>query len=74
VAVALQKETGPLAAIASYFTVAMDLEYLILGILGLLLSLGSLIWLVERPRGSDTSRMKVVSPHGMRAFIGRLSR
>ena len=49
VAVALRKETGPLAAIASYLTVAMDLGYLILGILALLLLLAAAIWLVERP-------------------------
>ena len=54
VAVALRKETGPLAAISSYLTVAMDLGYLILGILALLLLLGSIIWLVERPRRSET--------------------
>ena len=52
VAVALRKETGPLAAISSYLTVAMELGYLILGILVLLLLLGSIIWLVERPRRS----------------------
>ena len=57
VAVALRKETGPLAAISSYVTVAMDLGYLILGVLTLLLLLGSLIWLVERPRRSG------VKPH-----------
>ena len=54
VAVALRKESGPLAAISSYLTVAMDLGYLILGILALLLLLGSIIWLVERPRRSET--------------------
>ena len=53
VAVALRKETGPLAAISSYLTVAMDLGYLILGILALLVLLGSVIWLVERPRRSE---------------------
>ena len=53
VAVALRKETGPLAAISSYLTVAVDLGYLILGILALLLLLGALIWLVERPRRSE---------------------
>ncbi len=53
VAVALRKETGPLAAISSYLTVAMELGYLILGILALLLLLGSIIWVVERPRRSD---------------------
>jgi len=53
VAVALRKETGPVAAISSYLTVAMDLGYLILGILALLLLLGAVIWLVERPRRSE---------------------
>ena len=52
VAVALRKETGPLAAISSYLTVAMELGYLILGILALLVLLGLIIWLVERPRRS----------------------
>ena len=54
VAVALRKETGPLAAISSYLTVAMDLGNLILGILALLLLLAAAIWLVERPRRSGT--------------------
>ena len=54
VAVALRKETGPLAAIASYLTVAADLGYLIVGILALLLLLGFVIWLIERPRRSGT--------------------
>ena len=54
VAVALRKETGPLAAISSYLTVAMDLGYLILGILALLLLLGAVIYVVERPGRSET--------------------
>jgi ABC-type amino acid transport substrate-binding protein len=54
VAVALRKETGPLAAISSYLTVAMDLGYLILGILALLLLLGAVIYLVERPGRLET--------------------
>jgi ABC-type amino acid transport substrate-binding protein len=49
VAVALPKETGPLAAIVSYVTVAADLGALIVGILALLLLLGVVIWLIERP-------------------------
>jgi ABC-type amino acid transport substrate-binding protein len=52
VAVALRKDAGALAAISSYMTVATELGYLILGILALLVLLGSIIWLVERPRGS----------------------
>jgi polar amino acid transport system substrate-binding protein len=54
VAVALRKETGPLAAIASYVTAAADLGYLMVGILALLLLLGVVIWLVERPGRSGT--------------------
>ena len=54
VAVALRKETGPLAAISSYLTVAMDLGYLILGILTLLFLLGAVIYVVERPGRSGT--------------------
>ena len=54
VAVALRKETGPLAAIASYLTVAADLGYLIVAILALLLLLGFVIWLIERPRRLGT--------------------
>ena len=49
VAVALPKETGPLAAIVSYGTVAADLGTLIVGIFALLLLLGVVIWLIERP-------------------------
>jgi len=49
VAVALPKETGPLAAIVSYVTVAADLGTLIVGIFTLLLLLGVVIWLIERP-------------------------
>ncbi len=54
VAVALRKETGPLAAISSYLTVAMDLGYLILGIFALLVLLGAVIYVVERPGRSRT--------------------
>ena len=54
VAVALRKETGPLAAIVSYVTVAADLGYLIVGVLVLLLLLGVLIWLIERPVRTGT--------------------
>src|SRR5208283_47448 len=49
VAVALPKETGPLAAIVSYVTVAADLGTLIVGLFTLLLLLGVVIWLIERP-------------------------
>ena len=49
VAVALRKETGPLAAILSYGAAVADLGYLIVGILALLLLLGVVIWLIERP-------------------------
>jgi len=49
VAVALPKETGPFAAIVSYVTVAADLGTLIVGIFALLLLLGVVIWLIERP-------------------------
>ena len=53
VAVALPKETGPLAAIVSYVTVAADLGTLIVGIFTLLLLLGVVIWLIERPGRSS---------------------
>jgi len=53
VAVALRKETGPLAAIVSYLTVVADLAYLIAGMLVLLLLLGIVIWLIERPHASE---------------------
>jgi polar amino acid transport system substrate-binding protein len=49
VAVALPKETGPLAAVLSYWRVAADLGSLIVGILALLVLLGIIIWLIERP-------------------------
>ncbi|HEX3496930.1 MAG TPA: transporter substrate-binding domain-containing protein [Methylocella sp.] len=54
VAVALRKETGPLAAIASYVTAAADLGPLMVGILALLLLLGVVIWLIERPGHTGT--------------------
>ncbi|MFZ1107494.1 MAG: transporter substrate-binding domain-containing protein [Rhodomicrobium sp.] len=49
VAIALRKDTGPLSAIAAYLSVVADLAYLIGGMLALLLLLGVVIWLVERP-------------------------
>ncbi len=53
VAVAFRKGTGPLSAIVSYLTVAQDLGYLIMGMLALLLLLGAVIWLIERPNNSE---------------------
>jgi len=50
VAVALRKETGPLSALASYATAAAELGLVLAGILALLLLLGIVIWLIERPR------------------------
>jgi polar amino acid transport system substrate-binding protein len=50
VAVALPSETGPFAAVVSYWRVAADLGSLLVGMLALLLLLGTLIWLVERSR------------------------
>ncbi len=49
VAVALRKDTGLLAAVASYLTAVAELAYLVAGMLALLLVLGIVIWLVERP-------------------------
>jgi polar amino acid transport system substrate-binding protein len=49
VAVALPSETGRFAAVVSYWRVAADLGSLLVGMLALLLLLGTLIWLVERP-------------------------
>jgi ABC-type amino acid transport substrate-binding protein len=49
VAVALRKNTGLLAAIVSYISAVAELGYLVVGMLALLLLLGFLIWLVERP-------------------------
>jgi polar amino acid transport system substrate-binding protein len=49
VAVALPKEAGPLAAVVSYWRVAADLGSLLVGMLALLVLLGTVIWLVERP-------------------------
>ena len=54
VAVALRKETGPLLAVVSYAMVAADLGSLIVGMLALLLLLGVVIWLIERPGRSGT--------------------
>jgi polar amino acid transport system substrate-binding protein len=53
VAVALRKETGLLAAVVSYVTVIADLAYLVAGMLALLLLLGFLIWLIERPNAAE---------------------
>ena len=50
VAVALPKETGPRAAIISYWRVAVDLGSLLMAMLALLLLLGTTMWLVEHPR------------------------
>jgi polar amino acid transport system substrate-binding protein len=52
VAVAVRKETGPIAAVVSYWRVAADLGFLIVGMLALLLLLGVVIWVVERPSRS----------------------
>ena len=41
--------SGPFAAVVSYWRVAADLGSLLVGMLALLLLLGTLIWLVERP-------------------------
>jgi polar amino acid transport system substrate-binding protein len=54
VAVALRRETGPLPAVVSYAMVAADLGSLIVGMLALLLLLGVVIWLIERPGRSGT--------------------
>jgi polar amino acid transport system substrate-binding protein len=53
VAVASRKETGPLAAVVSYAMVVADLGSLIVGMLALLLLLGVVIWLIERPGRSE---------------------
>jgi polar amino acid transport system substrate-binding protein len=50
VAVTLPSEIGPFAAVVSYWRVAADLGSLLVGMLALLLLLGTLIWLVERSR------------------------
>lgn len=50
VAVALPNETGPLAAVISYWRAAADFGSLLLGMLALLLLVGIIIWLVERPK------------------------
>jgi polar amino acid transport system substrate-binding protein len=54
VAVALRRETGPLPAVVSYVMVAADLGSLIAAMLALLLLLGVVIWLIERPGRSGT--------------------
>jgi ABC-type amino acid transport substrate-binding protein len=49
VAVALPKEPGPLTAVVSYWRAAAGLGSLLVGMLALLLLLGTIMWLVERP-------------------------
>ncbi|MGC2225235.1 MAG: transporter substrate-binding domain-containing protein [Methylocella sp.] len=63
VAVALRKETGPLPAVVSYAMVAADLGSLIVGMLALLLLLGVVIWLIERPgrSGAEAPEDSVVN-------------
>src|SRR6516165_2777734 len=50
VAVALPKQTGPIAAVMSYVAVVRELGSLIVLTLGLLVLIGALMWLFERRR------------------------
>jgi polar amino acid transport system substrate-binding protein len=50
VAVALPKQTGPIAAVLSYLAVARELGSLIVLMLGLLVLIGALMWVFERRR------------------------
>jgi polar amino acid transport system substrate-binding protein len=50
VAVALPKQTGPLAAVMSYIAVVRELGSLVLLTLGLLVLIGALMWVFERKR------------------------
>jgi polar amino acid transport system substrate-binding protein len=50
VAVALPKQTGPLAAVMSYIAVVRELGSLVLLTLGLLVLIGVLMWVFERKR------------------------
>jgi polar amino acid transport system substrate-binding protein len=50
VAVALPKQTGPIAAVMSYVAVVRELGSLILFTLGLLVLIGALMWVFERRR------------------------
>jgi ABC-type amino acid transport substrate-binding protein len=50
VAVALPKQTGPIAAVMSYVAVVRELGSLILATLGLLVLIGALMWVFERRR------------------------
>jgi ABC-type amino acid transport substrate-binding protein len=51
VAVALPKQTGPIAAVMSYVAVVRELGSLIVLTLGLLVLIGALMWVFERRRG-----------------------
>jgi len=56
VAVALPRETGPIAALMSYGAIVNELGSLIVVILALLLLIGVLMWTFERPRQNATDR------------------
>src|SRR5215472_14424686 len=63
VAVALPKQTGPIAAVMSYFAVVRELGSLIVLTLGLLVLIGALMWVFERRRrlSADPSERAVAS-------------
>jgi ABC-type amino acid transport substrate-binding protein len=54
VAIALPKQTGPIEAIMSYVSVARELGSLIVVTLGLLVLIGTLMWVFERNRRAAT--------------------
>jgi ABC-type amino acid transport substrate-binding protein len=63
VAVALPKQTGPIAAVMSYVAVVRELGSLIVLTLGLLVLIGALMWVFERRRrlAANPSERGVVS-------------
>jgi ABC-type amino acid transport substrate-binding protein len=61
VAVAVRKESGPLAAFLNYGSVVTELSPLIAITLALLIAMGVAMWIVERPMRSTTGDSAVAS-------------
>ena len=73
VAVAVRKDSGPVAAFLRYGAVVGELSPLIALTLALLLAMGVAMWIVERPMRSPEPRVRPSRPCAT-ASIGRSSR
>ena len=73
VAVALPKQTGPIAAVMSYVAVLRELGALIVLTLGLLVLIGALMWVFERRRRLAQILASAPSRRYPTASIGRPS-